>query len=333
MKAVRCIALGGPESLVVADHEPIEPGPEEVEIRVHAASVNFADVLIIAGKYQAKPPLPFTPGMELAGRVMRLGTAVRNLSPGDRVAATVTWGAFGDTATVPVDRVIRLKEGISFTTAAAFPLAYSTAYHALATRGRLVADEQVLVLGAAGGVGLAAVEIAKCLGARVVAAASSEQKLEICASRKADLLVNYADSALRDALRELRVVPDVVLDVVGGPHAEAALRSLGWRGRYLAVGFAGGEIPRFPANLALLSEREILGVYWGEYAKRYPAERQLIADRLMEWIAAGKLRPEISRSFPLERAPEAMRLVADRGVIGKVVLQTTAGQNVPVPIR
>ena len=324
MIAIRCVALGEPEGLVVAAHEPREPKPDEIEIRVHAASVNFPDSLIIAGKYQVKPPLPFTPGMELAGRIIRVGSGVKDFHEGDRVAATVTWGAFSDTATVPVERVIRIMDGLPFETAAAFPLAYSTAYHALVTRGRLSPNEQVLVLGASGGVGLAAVEIAKALGARVIAAASSDQKLAVCTARSADLLVNYTTASLRDTLRELRVAPDVVVDMVGGVHAEAALRSLGWRGRYLTIGFAGGEIPRFPINLALLSEREILGVYWGEYTQRHPLARQSIADRLMEWIVAGKLRPEISRTFPLESAAMAIRHVADRAAVGKVVLQTTA---------
>jgi NADPH2:quinone reductase len=322
MKAVLCQAYGPPESLVFVETATPEPGPGEVVVTMKAASVNYPDVLIIENKYQTKPPLPFSPGSELAGVVKAVGDGVRTVSPGDKVIAFTTYGAFAEEVRTTAARVVPMPDGMTFPTAASFILTYGTSYHALADRGALVAGETLLVLGAAGGVGLAAIEIGKALGARVIAAASSDEKLAVCRAHRADETINYATTNLRDEIKRLtdgRGV-DVVYDPVGGGYTEAAVRGLAWRGRLLVVGFAAGEIPRLPLNLPLLKGASIVGVFWGEFAKREPEPLRRAVETLSAWYQQGLLQPHVSRLLPLERAAEGIAALASRSVHGKIVL-------------
>ncbi len=322
MKAVLCKQFGPPESLVLEELPSPRPGAGEVTIRVKAASVNFPDVLIIQNKYQFKPPLPFSPGSELAGLVKEVGPGVAGLRPGDRVMAFTTYGAFAEEVKTEASRLIPLPKPMDFVTGAAFLLTYGTSEHALRDRAALREGETVLVLGAAGGVGLAAIEIGKALGARVIACASSEDKLAVCRSHGADSTINYVTEDLRERIRALtdgRGV-DVVYDAVGGAYSEPAFRSLAWRGRHLVVGFAAGEIPKLPLNLPLLKGASLVGVFWGDFARREPrAFAQSIA-QLGKWYADGKLRPHVSQTLPLEQAAQAIKLLASRQAKGKVVV-------------
>ncbi len=322
MKAIVCKTHGPPESLVLEEVPAPEAGPGEVVVRVKAASLNFPDVLIIQNKYQFKPPLPFSPGSELAGVVKAVGAGVERFQPGQRVMAFTTYGAFAEEVKTEASRLVAMPEGMTFETAAAFLLAYGTSDHALRDRGALRAGETLLVLGAAGGVGLAAIEIGKALGARVLACASSAEKLAVCREHGADAAIDYSREDMRERVRALTDGrgPDVVYDAVGGAFSEPAFRSIAWRGRHLVVGFAAGEIPRLPLNLALLKGASVVGVFWGDFARREPARLAESVRQLGEWHAAGKLRPHVSRTFPLARAPEALRLMAERRVTGKVVL-------------
>lgn len=322
MKAIVCKTHGPPESLVLEEVPAPEAGPGEVVVRVKAASLNFPDVLIIQNKYQFKPPLPFSPGSELAGVVKAVGAGVERFQPGQRVMAFTTYGAFAEEVKTEASRLVAIPEGMTFETAAAFLLAYGTSDHALRDRGALRAGETLLVLGAAGGVGLAAIEIGKALGARVLACASSAEKLAVCREHGADAAIDYSREDMRERVRALTDGrgPDVVYDAVGGAYSEPAFRSIAWRGRHLVVGFAAGEIPRLPLNLALLKGASVVGVFWGDFARREPARLAESVRQLGEWHAAGKLRPHVSRTFPLARAPEALRLMAERRVTGKVVL-------------
>ena len=322
MKAVLCKQYGPPESLTIEELPSPRPGPGEVVVSVKAASVNFPDVLIIQNKYQFKPPLPFSPGSELAGVVKEVGSGVSGWKAGDRVIAFTTYGAFAEEAKTEAARLLPLPAGMDFVHGAAFLLTYGTSEHALRDRGTLEAGESPLVLGAAGGVGLAAIEIGKALGARVIACASSENKLTVCREHGADATINYATEDLRKRIQELtegRGV-DVVYDPVGGAYTEAAFRSLAWRGRLLVVGFAAGEIPKLPLNLALLKGASAVGVFWGDFARREP---QAFADsvrQLGRWYSEGRLRPHVSQTLPLEKAAEALKLLASREAKGKIVL-------------
>lgn len=322
MKAVLCKQYGPPDSLVVEELPSPHPGPGEVVISVKAASVNFPDVLIIQNRYQFKPPLPFSPGSELAGVVKEVGADVRQFRPGDRVMAFTTYGAFAEEVKTEATRLVPMPEAMDFPTGAAFLLTYGTSDHALRDRGALKAGEALLVLGAAGGVGLAAVEIGKALGARVIACASSEEKLAVCRAHGADATIDYAAEDLRErikALTEGRGV-DVVYDAVGGPYSEPAFRSLAWRGRHLVVGFAAGEIPKLPLNLALLKGASLVGVFWGDFTRREPRAFAESLAQLGRWYAEGKLRPHVSQTLPLAKAAQALELMAARQVKGKVVL-------------
>ncbi|MBI5069098.1 MAG: NADPH:quinone oxidoreductase family protein [Deltaproteobacteria bacterium] len=322
MKAVVCKALGPPEGLSVEEVPSPRPGPAQVRVAVAAAGVNFPDTLVIQGKYQLKPALPFTPGAEFAGVVQEVGSEVRHLAPGDPVVGFAGWGAFAEEAVAEGTHVLRLPPGLDPVVAACFAMAYGTSWHALQDRAHLQPGETLLVLGAAGGVGLAAVELGKQLGARVIAAASSAEKLAVCRRQGADELVDYGQAGWRDAVKALvgqRGV-DVVYDAVGGAWAEPALRLMAWNGRYLVVGFAGGEIPRVPLNLPLLKGYSIVGVYWGEMAARQPREHQANMAALFGRLARGELRPLISARYPLARAGEALRAILDRKVTGKVAL-------------
>ena len=322
MKAVLCKQFGPPESLVVEELPSPQAGAGEVVLAVKAASVNFPDVLIIQNKYQYKPPLPFSPGSELAGVVKEVGAGVTSVRPGDRVIAFTTYGAFAEEVKTEAVRLLPLPDKMDFVAGAAFLLTYGTSDHALRDRAALQRGETLLVLGAAGGVGLAAIEIGKALGARVIACASSAEKLAVCREHGADAAINYATEDLRERIKILtegRGV-DVVYDAVGGPYTEPAFRSLGWRGRLLVVGFAAGEIPKLALNLPLLKGASVVGVFWGDFARREPRAFAASARQLTRWYAEGKLRPHVSQTLPLERAAEAIRLLASRQAKGKIVL-------------
>ncbi|MEX3839960.1 NADPH:quinone oxidoreductase family protein [Paraburkholderia sp. BR10882] len=322
MRAIRCNQYGPPDSLTLEDSPDLVPGPGQVVIDVKAAAVNFPDVLIIENKYQMKPPLPFTPGAELAGVVRAAGEGVK-LAPGTRVVAYVGTGAFAEQALADASACVALPEGADFATAAAFTLAYGTSHHAVVDRAALRAGETMLVLGAAGGVGLAAVEIGKVLGARVIAAASSEEKLEVCRRFGADATINYSTEDLRKRIKALTdgKGPDVIYDPVGGEYAEPAFRSIGWRGRYLVVGFANGEIPRLPLNLALLKGASLVGVFWGDFARREPQHNTAAFTQMMGWIGEGKLKPYVSKRYKLADAAQALKDMASRKVTGKIVIE------------
>src|SRR3954470_12867573 len=322
MKAVLCKQFGPPESLVVEELPSPKAGAGEVVVTVKAASVNFPDVLIIQNKYQFKPPLPFSPGSELAGVVKEVGDAVTNIRPGDRVIAFTTYGAFAEEVKTDAARLLPLPEKMDFVAGAAFLLTYGTSDHALRDRAALKSGETLLVLGAAGGVGLAAIEIGKALGARVIACASTDDKLAVCRSHGADEAINYSTEDLRERIKALTGGKgvDVVYDAVGGPYSEPAFRSIAWRGRLLVVGFAAGDIPKLPLNLALLKGASIVGVFWGDFTRREPKLFAESVRQLGRWYAEGKLKPHVSATFPLEKAVDALKMMAARQVKGKVVL-------------
>ena len=325
MKAVLCKQFGPPESLVVEDLPSPKPGPGEAVVSMKAASVNFPDVLIIQNKYQFKPPLPFSPGSELAGVVKEVGAGVSNVKPGDRVFTTTFYGAFAEEVKTEAARLLPIPEGMDFKSAAAFLLTYGTSDHALRDRGQLKPGETLLVLGAAGGVGIAAIEIGKALGATVIACASSADKLAVCREHGADETINYATEDMRERIKQITGGKgvDVVYDAVGGAYTEAALRSTAWRGRLLVVGFAAGDIPKIPLNLALLKGCSIVGVFWGDYTRREPKGYAESLRQLAVWFGEGRLKPHVSASFPLEKAADAIQMLAGRKAKGKVVV--TAG--------
>jgi NADPH:quinone reductase len=322
VKALVCEAWGLPETLVVKDLADPQAGPGQAVVRVHAAGVNFPDALIIQNKYQFTPPLPFVPGSEAAGVVERVGEGVGQVRPGDRVIALTGSGAFAERVQVAAAALTPLPEGVDFATGAALILTYGTAYHALADRGALRRGETLLVLGAAGGVGLAAVEIGKALGARVIAAASSEQKRSICREHGADEVIDYATADLKSTLATLTAGAgvDVIFDPVGGAFTEAALRSCAWRGRHLVIGFANGDIPRVPANLLLLKGCSLIGVFWGRYVKSEPAAWARDLAALLEWLREGRLRPHIGGRYSLERGAQALSALLARRACGKLVI-------------
>jgi NADPH:quinone reductase len=323
MRAIRCHQYGPPESLVIEELPDLHPGADEVVVDVRAASVNFPDVLVIQNKYQTKPELPFTPGAEFAGIVRKIGANVKRLEVGMRVAAYTAHGAFAEQAVAAETACMPLPDAIDFASAAAITLAYGTSHHAVVDRGALRAGETLLVLGAAGGVGLAAVEIGKALGARVIAAASSAEKLALCVAHGADATIDYSKENFRERIKELTGGrgPDVIYDPVGGEYAEPAFRSIGWRGRYLVIGFANGEIPRLPLNLALLKGASIVGVFWGQHIQREAELAREGFDQIFRWIAEGKLRPHITKRYRLDQTAEALNDMASRKVIGKIVIE------------
>lgn len=323
MKAVLCKAWGLPDTLVVEDLPDLVAGAGQVVIDVKAAGVNFPDVLIIQNKYQFKPELPFTPGSELSGVVRAVGEGVSKINVGDKVIAFIGHGAFAQQVIAPAQAVMPMPPGMDFDTAAAITLTYGTSHHAVVDRAQLKAGETMLVLGAAGGVGLAAIEIGKALGARVIAAASSDEKLAICKEHGADLTINYSTEDLREAIKAATdgKGPDVIYDPVGGIYAEPAFRSIAWRGRYLVIGFANGEIPKLPLNLTLLKGASLVGVFWGEFAKREPKANMAAMRELMGWLAEGKIKPHISGRYALKDTAIALNDIAARKVTGKVVIQ------------
>ncbi|AZI42249.1 NADPH:quinone oxidoreductase family protein [Deinococcus psychrotolerans] len=323
MQAFQCTHLGPPDELELNTLPDPTPAAGEVIIEVHAAPLNFPDVLMIEGKYQMRPELPFTPGAEVAGIVTAVGEGVTHLKVGDRVASFVQLGGFAQQAVAPANATFPLPNGVDFAEGAALPLAYGTSAHALLDRAELKAGQTLLVLGAAGGVGLAAVQIGKALGARVIAAASTDEKLELCRQNGADDTINYSTQDLRSALKELTggKGPDVIYDPVGGKLAEPAFRSIAWGGKYLVVGFAEGEIPALPLNLALLKGASIVGVFWGEFAKRDPKKNLANLHQLLTWMGEGKVKPYISARYALADVPQALKDMAGRKVTGKAVIE------------
>jgi NADPH2:quinone reductase len=322
MKAVMCNAWGPPDSLTVEERADLVAVKGHVVIAVKAAGVNFPDVLIIQNKYQFKPPLPFTPGSELAGVITAVGDGVTAWKVGDQVIAFVDHGAFAQQALVPAANLMPMPPGMPFDIAAAITLTYGTSHHAVCDRAQLQAGETMLVLGAAGGVGLAAIDIGKALGARVIAAASSEDKLAVCRAHGADATINYGVDNLREAIKAATdgQGPNVVFDPVGGEYSEAAFRSIAWRGRHLVVGFANGEIPKLPLNLTLLKGASLVGVFWGEFAKREPKANAMAMRQVMGWMADGTVTPRISARYALADTAQALNDMAARQVTGKVVV-------------
>ncbi|MBB4632986.1 NADPH:quinone oxidoreductase family protein [Sphingosinicella soli] len=322
MKALLCVEHGPPETLVVREVPTPEPGKGEVRIRVAAAGVNFPDVLIIQNLYQFKPPLPFSPGGEAAGVVDAVGEGVTHLKPGDRVLAMTGTGAFAEYLIAEAAQAVPLPDAMPLDVAAGFTMTYATSHHALKQRANLQPGETLLVLGAAGGVGLAAVELGKVMGARVVAAASSEEKLALCREYGADETINYSTEDLRAGIkRTCGAGPDVIYDPVGDTFAEPAFRSIGWNGRYLVVGFAGGEIPKLPLNLALIKGASIVGVFWGAFTTREAKLHAANMAELIRWLAEGKLHPHMSRRFSLDDGAQAIRWMMDRKAMGKVLVE------------
>lgn len=323
MKALLCRAYGPPESLVVEEVATPVPGAGEVLVEVKAAGVNFPDTLIIQNKYQIKPPLPFSPGGELAGTVRAVGEGVTRVRVGQPVIGFTGWGAFAECVLVPQERIIPTPAGMPFDVAGSFVMTYGTCLHALKDRALLARGESVLVLGAAGGIGLASVELAKALGAgTVIAAASSDDKLATCRAHGADATINYTTEDLREKLKTLVGAKgvDVVCDPVGGAYAEPALRSTGWRGRYLVLGFADGEIPKLPLNLPLLKGSAIVGVFYGEFVRREPANAARDLAELMALYQKGAIKPLVYRRYTLAQTAEALNAIARREVQGKAVV-------------
>ena len=322
MKAVLCKQHGLPETLVLEEVPSPTPGPKEVVITVKACGVNFPDTLIIQNKYQFKPDLPFSPGGEIAGVVKAVGEGVKHVKPGDTVIALTGWGGFAEEVLTDAAKVFPVPPMFDFKVAATFAYAYGTSYYALKDRAQLKAGETLLVLGASGGVGLAAVQLGKVMGARVIAAASTPEKLEVCRQSGADELVNYSDADWREQIKALTGGNgvDVVYDAVGGGYAEPALRSMAWCGRYLVVGFAAGDIPKIPLNLTLLKGCAIVGVFWGDFARRQPKDNMGNMMQLFAWLAQGQLKPHISAEYPLEQAAQALNDLLQRKATGKVVL-------------
>ena len=322
MRAVRIHELTGPTGLRVDEVPDPTPGAGQVLVDVRAAGVNFPDILITRGQYQFKPALPFSPGGEIAGVVRAVGSGVQSVKPGDRVAATMLYGAFAERVVLPELSVLRLPDQVSFEVGAATLLTYLTTYHALVDRAALEAGDRLLVLGAAGGVGIAAVELGALLGARVIAAASSESKLAFCREHGASDVIDYSREDLKDRVKAVTAGngADVIYDPVGGSFAEPALRAIAWQGRYLVVGFASGEIPKIPLNLVLLKGCQLVGVFWGAFAMREPAKIRAQADQLFAWIAEGKLHPAVDAVLPFTSAAEALARIERREVKGKLVL-------------
>jgi NADPH2:quinone reductase len=325
VRAVLCKELTGPEALVVEELPSPPLGPGQVRILVHAAGVNFGDTLVVAGKYQERPELPFTPGMELAGVVAEAADGVAGLAPGTRVLATPGVGAFADEAVIDAASVLPIPDSIGMVAAAGFPVAYGTSHFALDHRAHLEAGEVLLVLGASGGVGLTAVEIGKAMGATVIAAASSADKLEVARAQGADHLIDTTREDLRERVKALTGGADVIYDPVGGDLFAQALRCIKVEGRILVIGFASGTIPQVAANYLLLKNASAVGVFWGGYRKRHPEVIRRGLETLLAWHAEGKLKPHSSHQLPLEGAAEAMNLILARKSIGKVVLTMGRG--------
>ncbi len=323
MKAVLCSRYCGPDDLELRDiPDPVAAAGEAV-VRVRAAALNFFDTLIIAGKYQTKPAFPFSPAAEFAGEVESVGAGVTTLRPGDRVVANIGFGAAREKVAVAADRLAPLPDGLDFERAAGLIVTHGTTLYALRERAQLADGETLAVLGAAGGVGVAAVEIGKLLGARVIACASSAEKLAFAQRRGADVGINYAEEDLKDALRRVTggQGPDVIYDPVGGGATEAAVRAIAWGGRFLVVGFAAGEIPKLPLNLVLLKGCDVRGVFWGAWSERDHAGNRANIEQILQWCAQGKLSAHVHQTFALDEIAQALHMLADRKAMGKVILR------------
>lgn len=323
MKALLCTHYGPPDELTLADIPEPTAGPGEAVVRIKAAALNFFDTLIITGKYQHKPPFPFSPAAEFAGEIESVGASVTGLKPGDCVIGNIGWGAAREKVVVAVDKLVAMPAGLDFDHAAGLTVAYGTTFYALKDRARLKAGEALAVLGAAGGTGLSAVEIGKLMGARVIACASSDDKVAFTREHGADDGVNYATSDLKAELRRLTSGKgvNVVYDPIGGEQGESALRGMDWAGRYLVIGFAAGDMPKLPLNLILLRSYDVLGVYWGAWVERDHAGHRDNMRQILAWVAEGKLSPHVQAVYPLEQAPAALKAIAARQVMGKINLR------------
>lgn len=322
MRAILCKEWGEPDTLVLDEVDSPCPGPGEVKVRLRAAGVNYADIVLVRGHYQEKPSLPFSPGLEGAGEILSVGEGVTTFTPGDKVMAVIGNGAFAEEAVVSVNSVFSIPKGMDYFMAAAFPVAYGTSHIALTDRAEIKSGQTLLVLGAAGGVGLTAVECGKALGAKVIAAASTKEKLEIAKKHGAQHLINYVDEDLRSSVRKItegRGV-DIVYDPVGGDLSKSAMRSMNQLGRMLIIGFAAGDIPSFPANYLLVKNISVVGVYWGWYRLNRPEIFKKSFENLSTWYAEGHLKPHISRIFPLEQVPKALGLLESRQATGRIVI-------------
>jgi NADPH2:quinone reductase len=323
VRAVLCKEFGPPENLVIEDIAEPQLDRGQVRIAIRACGVNFPDLLMIAGKYQHQPPMPFSPGAELAGDVSEIASDVVDIKQGQRVIAVTGFGGMAEQICVPAEKIVALPDAIDYVPGAAFLLAYGTAYHALMQRAELQAGETLAVLGAAGGVGLAAVEIGKLMGATVIAAASTTDKLDLAAEHGADHLINYTNTSLKDGIHKMTSGhgADVIYDPVGGELFEQSLRAVAWRGRVLVIGFASGKIPKIPANLPLLKGSSIVGVFWGRFAEEEPETNAENTAELFRLLQEGKLRPHVSETYPLEQSALALQAVAARRAKGKIVIK------------
>jgi NADPH:quinone reductase len=323
MKALLCTRYGTPDDLELAEIAEPTPAPGEAVVRIKAAALNFFDTLIIAGKYQHKPAFPFSPAAEFAGEVESVGAGVTGLSPGDRVIGNIGWGAAREKVVLAADQLVVMPAGLDFDRAAGLTVTYGTSLYALKDRAKLKPGETLAVLGAAGGTGLSAVEIGKLMGARVIACASSDEKLAFARQHGADAGVNYAAIDLKGALRELTGGKgvDVVYDPIGGAQGEAALRGMDWNGRFLVIGFAAGETPKLPLNLVLLRSYDVLGVYWGAWILRDQQGHHANMTQILHWCAEGRLSSHVHAVYPLAQASAALKAIAARQVMGKVILR------------
>jgi|TARA_B110001454_G_C12693389_1_gene423237 NADPH2:quinone reductase len=322
MKAIVCNQFGLPNTLGYTDVETPQPKEGEVLISVKACSVNFPDTLIIQGKYQFRPAFPFSPGSDIAGIVEKLGENVQHLKVGDTVVGFVPFGGFAEKAIVKAKDCFPKPKGMSMVHASAFLLAYGTSYHALKDRANLQKGETILILGASGGVGLTALELAKLMGAKVIAAASTNEKLELCKQFGADEVINYTTESLKDRVKEITNGKgvDVIYDPVGGHFSELALRAIAWKGRHLVIGFANGEIPKIPINLTLLKGASIVGVFWGAFAQKEPKKSLENIQQLLTWFIKGELKPHIDKVYALQNAPKALEDMMQRKTKGKIVI-------------
>lgn len=323
MKAALCKSLDGPDAIVIETIPDPTPKPGQAVVRVHAAALNFLDTLVVRGKYQVKPELPFSPASEFAGVVEAIGDGVTNVKPGDRVFGYGSIGAAREKIAAPAVSLVKTPAGVSDEIAAGIAVTYGTGYYGLKDRGLLQPGETCAVLGASGGAGLAAVELAKIMGAKVIACASSADKLAVCKSRGADVLINYTDANWRDQLKDATGGKgvDVVYDCVGGPFAEPAIRTMNWGGRFIVIGFAAGDIPKIPLNLLLLKSCSLVGVFWGASVQRDPAHNAKNMAEIVKWVADGKLKPHVHKVFPLEQTADAIRELDRRASTGKVIIK------------
>ncbi|MCG8543686.1 MAG: NADPH:quinone oxidoreductase family protein [Alphaproteobacteria bacterium] len=325
MRAIRIHELSGVDALRLEEVPSLSPTPGHIRVAVHAAGVNFADTLIVTGVYQYKPDLPFTPGMEAAGTVIDVGEGVTGFTPGDRVLAPIRQGAYAEEVIVDAQHVIRMPDDMDFVTGAAFPIGYGTSHLALTHRTRLRAGEVLLVLGAAGGVGLTAVEVGKALGATVIACASSDEKLAIAKSRGADILINYATEDIRERVKATTGGADVVYDPVGGDATRAALRCLNFEGRLITLGFASGDVPQIAANYLLVKNIAVIGYVFSAYRFEKPEVMRRSLEEICAWYVEGRIKPHVSATFPLEQTPDALKLLLARKSTGKVVITVRDG--------